>query len=189
MKKDLKVAGVVLILLIIGIFASYKIMNNAAEYEKNKASEVTAEPSETSKPSESKKTTTPAKQKQTSQQDQTAKIGGVQYDIGIDEESKESLVVEVMHKMTHQKVKASEKWGAIPLTEDTINQVYTIVSKSSFVHKIQLLEILDKWKKGDFDQIDHDHNYFWELEDGTIGKAYGVLSKEEEEKFIKNNFE
>lgn len=127
--------------------------------------------------------------KEVDKQKQTAKIGGVQYDIGIDDSSSQDAVIEVMHKMTHQKVKAKEKWGAIPMIPDTINQVYNIVEKSEFDQKDDLLAILDKWKKGIFSEIDDDHNYFWTYQGGTIGKAFGIMSKSEEETFIKNNFE
>jgi hypothetical protein len=119
---------------------------------------------------------------------QTAKIGGVQYDIGIDDSSSQDAVIEVMHKMTHQKVKAKEKWGAIPMIDDTINQVYNIVENSEFEQKDDLLAILHKWKKGIFSEIDDDHNYFWTYQGGTIGKAYGIMSKSEEGTFILNNF-
>ena len=33
---------------------------------------------------------------------------------------REMYSIEVMHKMTHQKAKAKEKWGAIPMFPDTI---------------------------------------------------------------------
>jgi hypothetical protein len=93
-----------------------------------------------------------------------------------------------MHNMTHKKVKAEEKWGAVPMIPDTINKVYDIVVNSQFEQKNDLLAILAKWKDGHFRQIDIDHNYFWNYKDGTIGKAYGVMSKSEEDTFILNNF-
>lgn len=128
------------------------------------------------------------KEKKKVDKQQTAKIGGVQYDIGIDDSSSQDAVIEVMHKMTHQKVTAKEKWGAIPMIPDTINQVYNIVKNSEFEQKDDLLTILDKWKKGIFSEIDDDHNYFWTYQGGTVGKAYGIMSKSEEETFILNNF-
>jgi len=121
-------------------------------------------------------------------EEQTGKIGGVTYDTALTDSSTEDEVVQVMHQMTHQKVKAKEKWGAVPMLEDTINQVYSLVAKSDFEHKTELLAIVDKWKNGDFEGIDEDHNYFWKLQGGTVGKAYGILSEQEEEEFIKNNY-
>ncbi|MFT4415038.1 DUF6241 domain-containing protein [Fredinandcohnia humi] len=120
--------------------------------------------------------------------EQTKKVSGVTYEIGIDESATEAEVIEVMHKMTHQKVKAEDKWGAIPMISDTIDAVSEIIESSNYPHKEDLLEIVKSWKHGDFKQIDEDHNYFWEYQDGTVGKAYGVLNKTEEKTFIVNNF-
>ena len=106
----------------------------------------------------------------------------------INNQSTEEEVIQTMHEMTHQKVKADQKWGAAPLTPKTAETVFTIVENSSFKEKDQLLEIAARWKKGDFSKIVDDHNYFWSLQGGTIGKAYGKLSKTEEETFILNNF-
>ena len=54
--------------------------------------------------------------------------------------------------------------------------------------KSDLLQILAKWEREDFSQIDHDHNYFWKKQGGTIGKAYGIMTEEQEKEFIENNF-
>ncbi|WP_040347283.1 DUF6241 domain-containing protein [Neobacillus bataviensis] len=121
--------------------------------------------------------------------EQTKFIGGIQYDTGLTADSTQDAVIDVMHKMTHQKVKAEDKWGATPMSQDTISQVYEIVSTSKFERKKDLLEILDRWKNGDFSKADDDHNYFWSYQGGTIGKAYGTLNQDEENEFIKNNFE
>ncbi|GKU82031.1 DUF6241 domain-containing protein [Niallia sp. NCCP-28] len=128
------------------------------------------------------------KERKNESEEQTGKIDGVTYDTKLNDQSTEDEVVQVMHQMTHQKVKAKEKWGAVPILEDTVNQVYDIIEKSDFEHKIELLDIVGKWKNNNFEEIDEDHNYFWKLQDGTIGKAYGILSEEEEEEFIKNNY-
>ncbi|UDY80692.1 PRK06770 family protein [Geobacillus phage GR1] len=121
-------------------------------------------------------------------EEQTRFIGGIQYDTGLSPDSSLSSVMDVMHKMTHQKIRAEDKWGAIPMTEDTINQVYEVVSNSDFDIKNDLLDILERWRKGDFSQADHDHNYIWNWQGGTIGKAYGLMTPEEEIEFIENNF-
>ncbi|MGG5252126.1 DUF6241 domain-containing protein [Neobacillus sp. SM06] len=106
----------------------------------------------------------------------------------INEQSTEEEVIQTMHEMTHQKVKADQKWGATLLTPKTAEAVFTIVKSSHFKEKDQLLEIATRWKNGDFSQIISDHNYFWNLQGGTIGKAYGKLSKAEEETYILTNF-
>ncbi|RWR12169.1 DUF6241 domain-containing protein [Siminovitchia fortis] len=120
--------------------------------------------------------------------EQTQQIEGISYKVDLDENSTQEEVIDVMHKMTHQKVRAEQKWGAIPMIPETINDVYEIVSKSSFERKESLLEILERWKNGDFSKADEDHNYFWTYQGGTVGKAYGIMSKNEEAEFIKNNF-
>ena len=51
-----------------------------------------------------------------------------------------------------------------------------------------LMNIITKWEKEDFSTVAEDHNSLWELQDGTIGKAYGTMTEEEELEFIKNNF-
>lgn len=120
--------------------------------------------------------------------EQTQEIDGISYKVDLDENATQDEVIDVMHKMTHQKVRAEEKWGAIPMIPETINDVYEVVSKSNFERKEELIEILERWKKGDFSQADEDHNYFWVYQGGTIGKAYGIMSENEEKEFIRNNF-
>lgn len=108
---------------------------------------------------------------------------------GLNTESSQSKVIDVMHKMTHQKVEASEKWGSVRMTEATIAEVRKTIEDNQFDQEEELLSILNKWSKGDFSTVDDDHNYFWSLQDGTIGKATGILSAEDEEAFIKKYFE
>ncbi|WP_026565781.1 DUF6241 domain-containing protein [Bacillus sp. UNC41MFS5] len=177
MNKVLIIIGVILTVLIGVKYGGFNLAGNGNDPEK-KSEKVEAKAVQD----------TVNKEKKKGDKQQTAKIGGVQYDIGINDSSSQDAVIEVMHKMTHQKVKAKEKWGAIPMISDTINQVYTIVENSEFEQKDDLLAILDKWKKGTFSEVDDDHNYFWTYQGGTVGKAYGILSKAEEETFILNNF-
>jgi hypothetical protein len=121
--------------------------------------------------------------------EQTQAIKGISYKVDLDENATQDEVMAVMHKMTHQKVRAEQKWGAIPMIPETINDVYEVVAKSNFDRKEDLLAILERWKKGDFSRADDDHNYFWTHQGGTIGKAYGLMSEKEEAEFIRNNFE
>ncbi|MEW9502508.1 DUF6241 domain-containing protein [Jeotgalibacillus marinus] len=120
--------------------------------------------------------------------EQTMKIDVIQYDIGIDNDSTQEDVIDVMHKMVHQKVKATEKWGAIPLIPDTIEKVYDIIFNSNFDLKDDLLKIATGWKNEEFDTVVEDHNYFWGYQDGTIGEAYEIMSESEEQEFVLNNF-
>ncbi|MDQ1144205.1 hypothetical protein QE429_001032 [Bacillus sp. SORGH_AS 510] len=175
MKKVWIIPSIVLLVLIGGIYGANKVINSEA-VSGNKQDKVAVETVDDSTTPEDKDS------------EQTDTIGGIQYDIGIDNTSSEYKVIEVMHKMTHQKVKAEEKWGAIPMIPETINRVYEIVNNSDFDRKDQLLAILKKWKAGNFAAVDDDHNYFWQYQGGTVGQATGILSKAEEETFILNNF-
>ena len=174
------ITGIVLAIVIVGILGTYKIIDNVASYN-NKQDQIDNGPSIVSKAAPKQGTIQEIKE-------QTGKIGGVEFETGLNENSTEYEVIDVMHKMTHQKVRSEDKWGAIPMSEDTINQVYDIISKSNFEQADSLLAIIDKWKHNNFENVDLDHNFFWNLQDGTIGKAYGRLSSKEEEEFIKNNF-
>lgn len=178
-KKVWIIPSIILLVLLAGIYGANKVINSEAvsgsKQEKAEKEAVDDSPSLVDETADE-------------DSEQTDKIGGIQYDIGIDNTSSEYKVIEVMHKMTHQKVKAEEKWGAIPMVPDTINRVYEIVNNSNFDRKDQLLAILEKWKAGNFAAVDDDHNYFWQYQGGTVGQAYGILSKTEEETFILNNF-
>jgi len=120
--------------------------------------------------------------------EQTKKIGGITYDLNLSQTPDESEVIEVMHHMTHQKVKADKKWGTTPMIPSTINEIYDVISNSDFARKEELLAIVERWKNGDFSRADDDHNYFWNYQNGTIGKAYGLMNEAEEKRFIINNF-
>lgn len=100
----------------------------------------------------------------------------------------EGEVQQVIHEMSHQKVKAPEKWGAIKITQERIDLLLKYVKKQDFEHQDVYVDILERWSEGDFSQADLDHNAIWELQGGTIGKATGLLSKEEEAVFIEKYF-
>lgn len=99
-------------------------------------------------------------------------------------------IQDVLHKMTHQKVVAKEKWGAIEMTEEHIKTVSEIVEQNkNTLHSYNAYrKVLDKWLKGDFEAIDDDHNAIWSLQGGTVGEALGIASKQEEAEFIKMQF-
>jgi len=111
---------------------------------------------------------------------------------GINGHSPEEKILEVMHQMTHQKIAADAKWGAIPMTTGNIEKINSIVSGSKKIRtaevKNQLIKIITKWENGDYSEADQDHNYIWKLQKGTLGKARGLLSKEEELLFIEERF-
>lgn len=112
--------------------------------------------------------------------------------VGLTSKSSEAKILEVMHQMTHQKIAANQKWGAVPMTTKNIEQLESIVSTSEKIQsdKVQkeLLGFIENWKHGDFSEADAEHNYIWTLQGGTLGKARGLLSKEEELEFIREWF-
>ncbi|AQY55047.1 hypothetical protein [Geobacillus phage TP-84] len=99
-------------------------------------------------------------------------------------------VQNAIHKMSHQKVLADVKWGAIKITKKRLETLSMIIdqNKDHLEHYDLYRDILDRWMEGDFSRADEDHNAIWELQGGTIGKAYGLQTKEEEQEFIKNTF-
>jgi hypothetical protein len=102
----------------------------------------------------------------------------------------EDEVMDAIHRMSHQKVESSKKWGAIPLTPGRVNQLLKVVQKNkrNYVHSSIYLDILERWSKGDFSTVDKDHNEIWNQQGGTVGKAVGILSADEEKKYIEANF-
>ncbi|AIM16987.1 MULTISPECIES: DUF6241 domain-containing protein [Neobacillus] len=156
--------------------ATMKIIDNVKEFKKKEVKIEKAVSQEEKK------------EKEKEHEEQTGYIGG-ENELGLKPDSAEVTVVDVMHKMTHQKVRADDKWGAYPMTPENIEIVYHIVSNSSFKIKGDLLEIVTRWKNGDFSKADEDHNYLWRYQGGNVGEAHGLMSPEEEAEFIKNNFQ
>ncbi|MFJ7728365.1 DUF6241 domain-containing protein [Neobacillus sp. NPDC097160] len=102
----------------------------------------------------------------------------------------EDEVMDAIHKMSHQKVRADKKWGAIPLTPERVNRLMQVVRDNYAQYKGSnvYIDILTRWSNGDFSRVDHDHNQVWELQGGTIGAAEGIASVEEEQEFIEEHF-
>ena len=116
------------------------------------------------------------------------KISGAQTELLITHSSSQSEIMAVMHQMTHQKIQANEKWGATPMIQENIDLVYDIIEANDFQEKDILMPIISRWKDGNFNQVDNDHNAIWKLQGGSIGKAYGIMSEEEERWFVIKNF-
>jgi Family of unknown function (DUF6241) len=129
-----------------------------------------------------------AKAKAAELEAKTAIYDGIEFETGLDDGSTETEVMDVMHKMTHQKVRSQDKWGAIPMSPKIIDEVYKIVDSSDFQHRDRLLAIAARWREFDFSTIVQDHNFFWADQEGTVGKAHGTLSRAEEVEFIEVNF-
>lgn len=121
-------------------------------------------------------------------EDSTAKIEGISLKLDIPEELTEHSILAILHKMTHQKIKADKKWGATPMIEATIDEAYELVKNNKTKNHDVLLVIVTKWKNKDFSSIDEDHNTIWTIQGGNTGRATGKMTEKEEIKFIINNF-
>ena len=72
----------------------------------------------------------------------------------------EAEIISTMHRMVHQKVKSSEKWGFIEMTNKEIRGAKNAVeSGTNFKYKSELLSTLERWEKGDFSQTVEEHNF------------------------------
>lgn len=94
---------------------------------------------------------------------------------------------EYIHGMSHQKVKAKKKWGYYEMHPERITWLLNQLDQITLEHEEVYRTILEKWNSGDFSTADHDHNAIWRLQDGTIGKATGVLSPDEEQAYIQKH--
>ncbi|MGW5980897.1 PRK06770 family protein [Bacillus mycoides] len=102
------------------------------------------------------------------------------------QQASEDEIISTMHRMVHQKVKSSDKWGFIEMTNKEIRSAKNAVeSSTNFKYKAKLLSTLERWEKGDFSQTVEDHNFLWEIQGGDTGKATERLSLEEEKQYVK----
>lgn len=109
--------------------------------------------------------------------------------LGIDHTPSEAKLLEILHNMTHQKVRSEEKWGFVQMTEVNLLAVKEVLQENpSFNQNIDMLAIVTDWLNNHFNNIVADHNLIWEMKDGSVGKAYGILSTKEEEDLIREQF-
>lgn len=95
-----------------------------------------------------------------------------------------------LHHMTHQKVKADKKWGAVEMTSQNIEDLLVIVNANAklYEHGEYYQAVLKKWQAGDFSNSVEVHNFIWNLQGGTVGRATGLLDEQEEQAYIEKNF-
>ncbi|WP_341961889.1 DUF6241 domain-containing protein [Planococcus maritimus] len=95
-----------------------------------------------------------------------------------------------LHQMTHQKIKATEKRGAIQMTEARIEEMQKILyaNKDAYKNYDFYERSLAAWKEGDFSNAVSVHNTIWEWHNGTVGRATGLLSAEEEAAYVESQF-
>src|SRR5206468_12944644 len=62
----------------------------------------------------------------------TGSINNIKWNLNLKPGMDETEIEQIMHEMTHQKVEAEDglKWGAVPMCNDTITQVYNYVLES-----------------------------------------------------------
>ncbi|WP_179292628.1 DUF6241 domain-containing protein [Bacillus sp. 7884-1] len=109
--------------------------------------------------------------------------------LGLDESPSEKDIIEILHNMTHQKVRSEEKWGFVQMTEVNLLAMKEVLQKNpGFNQNIDLLGIVTDWLNNDFSNIVAEHNEIWKMKNGTVGKAYGILSPSEEQALIKEQF-
>ncbi|MBM7585726.1 hypothetical protein JOC86_002268 [Bacillus pakistanensis] len=96
----------------------------------------------------------------------------------------ENIMMQYIHAMSHQKVSASEKWSYFRLTDDRVSYLLDQLEMKDYKHEKVYKDILTRWSEEDFSEVDHDHNEIWNLQDGSVGEAKGILSEKEEEAFI-----
>lgn len=97
--------------------------------------------------------------------------------------------INYIHKMSHQKVSADEKWGFYQITDERVKWLFNGLDKTkqTLKHSELYRSILKRWTDGDFSNVVNDHNDLWQIQGGSIGKAEGKLSKEQEEAYIRKN--
>lgn len=57
-------------------------------------------------------------------------------------------------------------------------------NSNDLVHEDVYTDILRKWQKKNFNEVDQDHNSVWNLQGGTVGEATGILTEEEEKDYV-----
>ena len=92
--------------------------------------------------------------------------------------------------MTHQKIEASKKDGAIEMTPERIDEMLKILraNEGSYDQYEFYEEALTAWEQGKFSNAVNVHNTIWDWHNGTVGRATGMMSKEREAEFVENNF-
>ncbi|OCA88396.1 hypothetical protein A8F94_24600 [Bacillus sp. FJAT-27225] len=96
-----------------------------------------------------------------------------------------------LHGMTHQKIRAEMKRGLTPMTLERVERLLQVVEANvdTYAKEDAYLEMLYSWKRGNFSQVELQHNTLWAFQDGEVGQAYGVLTPAEEKAFIEENYE
>ncbi|MFB3167719.1 DUF6241 domain-containing protein [Neobacillus sp. 179-C4.2 HS] len=107
----------------------------------------------------------------------------------IDQAPSEKDLLEILHNMTHQKVRSEEKWGFVQINEVNLLAVKEVLQENpAFNQDIDMLTIVTVWLNNDFGNIVAEHNSIWKMKNGSVGKAYGILSPSEEAALVREQF-
>jgi len=90
---------------------------------------------------------------------------------------KKNEIVKMFHQMANSLIVAEDKeiWGKLDMNKKNIVKLITKLGNAEdFTEKATLLDIAKDWKNGNFNNIVANHNYVWDMLDGTIGMANGV---------------
>ncbi|RHW36661.1 hypothetical protein D1B33_09670 [Lysinibacillus yapensis] len=106
------------------------------------------------------------------------------------DDMEESRMITIIHQMSHQKVKASDKWGQYQITQERVNRLLEVAKRNqpAYKHGNVYVDILGKWSEGDFSKADEHHNKVWAILGGNVGQATGLLSPVEEKAYIEKHF-
>lgn len=112
---------------------------------------------------------------------------------GTEEEDADMTEVDLqilLHQMTHQKISAGKKKGAVEMTQENIDGLLLIVqaNKHLYEHGPFYEDALTEWQQGDFSNSVTVHNTIWDWHKGTVGRATGLMSAEEEQEFVERHF-
>lgn len=100
-------------------------------------------------------------------------------------------LIQEVHDMSHQKVKADKKWGSSEITAEKVQTLFNVIKNRDFEDnnaKQMLLYILEPWIEKDFSNAVSAHNRIWSYQKGNIGKATRLLTPEEELEYIEDEF-
>jgi predicted negative regulator of RcsB-dependent stress response len=107
----------------------------------------------------------------------------------IDQAPSEKDLLEILHNMTHQKVRSEEKWGFVQINEVNLLAVKEVLQENpAFNQNIDMLAIVTDWLNNDFGNVVAEHNSIWKMKNGSVGKAYGILSPSEEAALVREQF-
>lgn len=103
------------------------------------------------------------------------KSGGATETKGTLKSTVEYNIYDTMHRMANTKIEAvdGQVWGEIEITPELCDELINKINESNFdkSEKDRLIEILTRWKNGDFSNCVNEHNYVWKKLGGSVGRA------------------